>query len=107
MNQFVNFTTHPTNPSYQLYYFVNQEQAAHFKNLLNTNTIPFEEHFDEDEERYYFAIKKRYDKQTRNFNFITIGQFRKPFISNPILKWIIVIVPIAVILLAIIGYLKS
>jgi hypothetical protein len=103
---FTNWREHPTDNRYEVYFFKNQYESEYFRNLLQENQITFEFHQEEEnpEYRYFFAINKRDSKEVITLNHLTIGHFRKPFISNKILRYGLVTLMFVVLLLGIIGY---
>ena len=104
-----NFSEHPTNSRYTVFKFYKSNQAEFFKSSLEEDNIWFEESFEDLEHRksYLFAIKTMDVNKVREKNFIAIGKFRDPFISNKYLRYFIASIAIIVIAFSIIGYLNS
>jgi hypothetical protein len=90
---------------YQFYY---SEHADAFEEMLNERKIKFERFHDEEGEapRILFGVHKTHLKSANNANFLVHARFRKPFISNKWLKYLLLVVTFGAILLALIGYFK-
>jgi len=56
---------------------------------------------------YFFGIKNRDLKIVTHKNYLVSGKYRKPIISNTLLRWVLPIISLTIITLAIIGFLKS
>ena len=97
---------HPTNEMYKVYHFKTKEQALYFEELLSEKKIQFES----DEERahgktmYLFGIRKNDIDEVTALNYLTIGKFRKPFISNSVFRWFVVLLGISALALALVGF---
>lgn len=109
MFNITNSFEHPTRPGHTIYRFYTEERAVYFKQLLIEDNIWFEEDIDQEEDKttYFFGIKNRDAKTVNQKNYLVNGTFRKPLISNKILRWLLPTIALTVMILAIIGYLKS
>lgn len=103
-----NYSVHPSQKNYWVFYFSNDEMAKTFEELLDSNEIEFEKDINDDlVKRTLFGIHKKYMGQALRLNNIAIGKHRYPFIKDPILKYVIIILSIGLIILAIVGYFKN
>jgi hypothetical protein len=109
MNLFGNYSEHPTNINYTVFKFKEEASALYFKNELTSNNIWFEEDVDSKDGLllYFYAVKKSSLKAVRDINYIAIGKYRKPFISNKYFRIVLLSVFVFVMMIAIIGALKS
>ncbi len=105
---FVNFTKHPTNPSFVVYRFSDDNRAASFRELLIKEKIEFEE--DKEEKKEYtltlFAVHKKYYKRTMKINYAVEAKHKKPLIPIKWLRWAFVLFGIGILLLSILSYCK-
>jgi len=104
-----NHQDHPTNHAYKVFFFHNKNAANEFEKLLKQNNIPFEHDVEEarGKQMFLFGVLKTNLDQVSKLNYLALGKHRKPLVSHPILKWVILIFGLLVILFAFIGYLKS
>ena len=106
---FTNWREHPSDSRYTIFFYKTQNESDYFRELLKTNNIWFEYNYEESEANYkhYFAVNKTNEKEVIKLNHLSIGEYRKPFIGNNILRYIFVIVMFSILALAIISYIKS
>jgi len=103
-----NYNTHPENPNYTVFHFYREDMSLHFKNLLEKNNVPFEYAEEEGERKLFlYGISNSYYSQTVRLNFETIGKHRERFIPNTFIAVSLIVVVALLILIAVIGYLKS
>lgn len=102
-----NYFDHPGDNRYIVFQFALEDHADHFENLLKEADVIYERHWDEEVEKTLFGINKRYRKEASRCNFLTHAAYRKPFIGNAWFKWSILLVTAGILILGIIGYLKS
>ena len=102
-----NYRDHPTNDLYTIYTFHGKEQAAHFEEQLVENSIRFERNNEDEENRSHFAIRRVDDHKAIKLNYITVGKFRQPLIKGAVFRWMVILIPLAMVALAIVGYLRS
>ena len=103
----INILDHPTNRNTIVYFYTENLHSQYFKSLLTENSISFEYQFDEEEKKHYFGIKRTDDKKVKTLNYLVFAKFRKPFINNPVAKYLLVSLTLLFIILAIIGFLIS
>jgi hypothetical protein len=107
---FTNYRDHPTVKGYHVYFFKLLQQAEFFEILLRANGIPYER-YDELENpaqpRFLFAIARHFESRVRPLNFEAIGKYRQKFIPLASVRWLIIILGLGMLLLAVLGYLKS
>lgn len=90
-----------------MYFFTENSHSEYFKSMLKNSSISFEYQYDEEEEKHYFGIKKLDNKKVKKLNYLVFAKFRKPFINNPIAKYLLLSFTLLFIILAIIGFLIS
>jgi hypothetical protein len=90
-----------------VYFFKREGSALYFKELLENKGLWYEHHFDEEDSKHYFAIKRTDEQLARNLNLLAIGKHRPNMISNPILKYTLIIVCFGILVLAIIGFFQA
>lgn len=100
---------HPTRPGHTIFKFYQKERADYFEKLLLEEEVWYESDCDKinNNDVYFFGFKNAHLKKVNNINYLVSAKFRKPFIPNPLLKWIVIIFSVTLFFLAIIGYLKS
>ena len=104
-----NYFEHTANTSYMVYVFYKKTHADHFQKLLEDRHVEFERYLDTDSEqqKILFGVSKRWQKEANNSNFLTHAEFRKPMIKSRLLGVLLIVVTLAFIAVAIIGYFKS
>jgi hypothetical protein len=101
---FININEHPTNPKKKVFYFREAAQANYFEGMLTESKIEYEKQIDETGDgRIYFGVKRSDFKKVQQLNYLTIGHFRKPFVSDHFFRWLLIIVSGIVLALAFIG----
>jgi hypothetical protein len=101
---FVNINEHPTNSKKKVFFYKDIEQAHFFENLLRNESIKFEKQIDEEgDETIYFGVSTSDFEQVKRLNYLTIGNFRKPFIPDTVLRYFVIFISILVLSLAFIG----
>jgi len=109
MLTFINFQDHPTNRNKKVFFFKQIEHANYFEIMLVESKISFEKQIDtEGDQTIYYGIKKSDFKQVKHLNYLTIGHFRKPFISDKFFRYLIFVISFLVLGLAFLGaYLSN
>jgi hypothetical protein len=104
-----NYREHPTRPGYTVFHFFDDKQAEDFKKLLSDKAIWFETDTDKKDNKtiYLFGVRNSDLKTAVMLNYLVIGKYRKPFIPNAFFRWFVIFLGLAVVTLAIIGYLKT
>ncbi|MBL4651531.1 MAG: hypothetical protein JKY53_01530 [Flavobacteriales bacterium] len=109
MFNITNFSEHPTNPLYTVYKFKSIEESSTFQKLLAEQNLFYEA--DETENTYgllYIVVVKNKDEnQTTKLNYIAIGKYRKPLISNKIVRSVIYTFTVILLGSAIVGFFLS
>lgn len=120
----VNYKDHPSDNRYKIFNFNSKEEADYFEELLNKAKISFEKdeekvnslstlHFTlrhEVEQKgtmYLYAVSQRDLKEVHNSNYLVSAKFRSFSIKNSFLRYSLVIFFLAVLTLAIVGYIKT
>ena len=108
MFNITNYFDHPTRPGYTIFKFYDKNRAIFFEELLKKENIWFEASVDEAEKTIYlFGVKKADYKKTMNANFLVTANYRSKIIPNIYLRWLVIVISIAILLLAIVGAIKS
>ena len=82
--------------------------ANYFEELLVEEEIEYERAVEEETvKRYLFGVHRRYRAQAMELNNRAIGRFRKKFIPNNLLRWVILFITLVAVFLAILGYLRA
>lgn len=103
-----NYREHPTHKNYTVFFYDSREQAAYFESLLQANNIWFESDAEGGEDgKYFVAVKKLDENKVLKLNNLAIGKYRNKFIPNAFLRWFVIVISIAVLGLAVIGYLRA
>jgi len=103
-----NFQDHPTNRNKKVFLFKETTHANYFENLLIKEEIEFEKQIDNDgDNTIYYGVKKGDFKATQKINYLTIGNFRKPFIPDKFFRFFLIIISFIVLGLAVIGAIVS
>jgi hypothetical protein len=103
-----NHREHPSNPLYFVYFFSKKASADYFEELLIRHNIHFERAVEEGGgERHLFGVKKIDQSRVEPLNYEALGRHREKFIPNAIFRYIILGVTLILLLLAIIGAIKS
>jgi hypothetical protein len=91
-----------------VFHFKIEEHAIHFQALLNEHKIKHERQVDEEgDKRIYFGVLKSDYKVAKRLNYLTYGHFRKPFITEPFFKYLLLIVTLTAVFLAFLGAITS
>lgn len=100
----VNYDDHPTNRRKKVFFFSQHLHANYFEVMLVESKIKYEKQIDEEGDgRIYFGVDVRDYKKAMHFNHLTIGHYRKPFISDPFFRYLLISVSIILLALAFIG----
>ena len=120
----VNFKDHPSDNRYKVFNFNSIEEANYFEELLNESKISFEK----DEEKvnslstlhftlhhevekkgtmYLYAVNQRDLKKTHNANYLVSAKFRNFSIKNTFFRYALVTFFLAILTLAVVGYIKT
>jgi hypothetical protein len=89
MIKLLNFHEHPQHHNYYIFSFKIPQQADFFEEKLKLNNLFFERNDDieEEEQVFYFAVKRTDLEKVKQINYLSLGKYRKPFISDPALRY--------------------
>ncbi|MEQ8623809.1 MAG: hypothetical protein RJQ00_08365 [Vicingaceae bacterium] len=108
MFSLVNFQDHPTNRNKKVFFFKITEHAQYFEHMLIEEKVQFEKQVDHDGDRtIYYGVKTSDFQLVKKLNYLTIGKFRKPFISDVFFRYFVIVLSIIVLSVAIIGAMIS
>jgi hypothetical protein len=105
-----NFDDHPTDPTWMVFRFGDRDMAREFIAGLEAAGIPFEA---EDEEGMevgavrLVGVKQRFRDAAVRVNYVVLGRHREPFLSNTLLRWVLLAFVGLLVGLAILGWLRS
>jgi len=105
MINLTNQTDHPKDPHKTAYFFKQNEHANYFESLLIEHKIKFEKHIEE--EINYFIVRRSDENITKNLNYLCIGKFRKPFIPDKMIGYVMIVISLLIIGMAITGAIVS
>ena len=106
MLSLINFHDHPTNRNKKVFFFKQEAHANYFELLLKEQQLAYEKQIDEEGDRtIYFGVKISDFKMAKHLNYLTIGKFRKPFISDRFSRYLLITISIIIIIR--IGILSS
>lgn len=104
-----NYKEHPIKSNHLVFSYTNIDMTEYFIKLLTEQNIPFEK----DEEGFgennvfMLAVKTSYRKEAIKNNFLAYGKYRKPTISNDILKYFLLLLFFGLITLATLGFIYN
>ena len=105
---YVNISDHPTNRNKKVFYFKNHLHANYFENLLIEEKLWYEKQIDEEgDQKIYFGVKKQDYKAAMKLNYLTMGQYRKPFIPDAFFRYLLISISLIILGLAVTGALLS
>lgn len=108
MFSLINFQDHPTNRNKKVFHFSIEEHALYFEALLIKNSLQFEKQIDEEgDQRIYYGVHIGDFEEAKKLNYLTIGNFRKPFIPDAFFRYFLIIISIIIVGLSIIGFILS
>jgi len=103
-----NYRDHPSTSGYVVFFFGTYDMAVSFEDMLSQENIFFEKDVSEsgEKKRYLYAVKRRDAERVKILNNMAMGKHRGRFISDPIVRNLILFIFLATLILALIGYLK-
>ena len=109
MLDFTNFRDHPSDKKLEVFHFFSLEQADCFESYLEQYSVIFERTIEEHESKevYLFCTKRHQSKLAHRCNHLTAAKYRKPFISDLFFRYFVIIISVAAVGLAIMGYFFS
>ena len=99
--RWTNYFLHPGDNRYYVFTFREEEHAERFGIALEKDGIPFERNEKE------FGVPRTHFNKALRHNHLLHADIRKPFIENKGLRWTMLIVTGAMLLLAIVGAFSS
>jgi hypothetical protein len=92
-----------------IFIYHDYNMACTFEDGLLESSLFFEKDVTESgpNKKWLYAVKKIDLEAVKRWNNIAIGTHRKPFISDPILRYFVIAISLGVMTLALIGFLKS
>jgi len=107
--QFSNYNQHPTNSNYVVFTYTKQNMSDYFKQLLEEKNIPYQYEGDENSNtvKHYIGVKKEFETEAIQLNYLAFGKFRNPFIKSKIGKTALLIFFLSLLGIAIAGYIKT
>ena len=103
--RWVNHHTHPGDNRYHVFVFRAEQEARRFAEFCAEKNIPFERH--EEGEEVWFGIAKTYFSEALRANHLVAAEFRSPFIPDRGWRWGLLMFTLAVVGLALVGWLTS
>lgn len=103
--RWTNYFIHPGDNRYYVFTFREETHAAEYEAMLNAANIPFEPH--EEDDQFLFGIARTHFREALRCNHLVHAKYRTKFIPVKGLRYAMLIVTAAVLLLAIAGALTS
>ena len=104
----VNIKDHPTNSKKRVFFFKEKVQADYFEDLLKSNDFFYEKQIDvEGDQTIYFGVRSNDFEKVKKLNYLTIGNFRKPFIPDKGFRYLLILISLIILGLAISGAILS
>jgi hypothetical protein len=107
--KFTNQMPHPERRGYEIYHYKNIEEADYFESLLKEKNLFYER--DEDQINgipiYLFGVKSEDMDQVDTANYLAKGKFRANIVSNKFWRYALVLLGLALIAFAFLGYYLS
>ena len=103
------FRDHPEDLDYKVFFFYNLEQANYFESQLQQEKINYESFLEKESEKelMLFGIHKRDFRRAQLINDLSFAAFKKPFIANKLIRNSILVITLAFVLFALIGFILS
>jgi hypothetical protein len=107
--QLKNYRPHPTQARYMIFIYHDYRMACSFEDDMKAQTLFFEKDVAEEgpNKKWLYAVRKQDMAKAKEFNNLAVGKFRQPFISDPILKYAVLIISALLIGMAVVGYIVS
>ncbi len=100
-----NYDDHPTDPIWMVFRFGDREMADEFMAGLDAAGIHYEA--DLDGTMNLIAVKQRHREAAIRIDYAVLGRHREPFIGDGMLRWGLLAFTLLLVLLAIVGALRS
>lgn len=107
--QLNNYRPHPSDRKYMVFVYHDYRMACLFEDKLTESDLFFEKDVTEDgaNKKWLYAVRKIDMDQVKKMNNLAIGTYRKPFIADPILRYVVIGISVLLMALAVIGYIKT
>lgn len=104
-----NYYEHPSQRSFMVYEFAKEEAGIYFEQMLINANIPYEKGTEERRGINYhlFGVHKKHKISVEKINTDTLIKHKTSFLPDRGLQWFTFAFTLAILALAIIGYLKS
>jgi hypothetical protein len=99
--RWTNYFLHPADNRYYVFTFTEEEHALRFETSLKKDEIPYERNEME------FGVPRTHFNEALRHNHLLYADIREPFLANKGLRWSVLILTGAVLLLAIVGAMSS
>ena len=105
----MNYYIHPADNRFYVFEFRDVQRTIHFEGLLADYNISFEKFVDDEGEftEFKYGIAKADFKQALRANNLTEAKYRKPMLSEPWMRYLLVITMAVLIGFAFYGYMVS
>ena len=105
----VNYVQHPSNSSYIVFRFADEERANSFEEELKAASIWYEKDTDQKRSRIYtlFGVHKNDFKRIEKINFRVEAKHKKPFIPFKLLRFTVMLIGFSALFLAMMGYCEQ
>lgn len=105
---YANYEGHHKQRQFVVFYFYAKDHADYFEALLIEAEIPYERGEAKDLlRRHLFGIHKSYQDRAEVLNDQTGNMFRKPFLADAGMRYFIIVLTLAFLLLAVTGFFIS
>jgi len=103
--QYKNFEDHHIQRNFSVFYFYAKDNADYFESLLIEHEVPYERGIAKDMlRRHLIGIHKSHQEIAERLNNETGNMYRKPFLSDDVMRNFILILTLIVVFLALAGY---
>ncbi|MCH1581494.1 MAG: hypothetical protein L7S63_00080 [Flavobacteriales bacterium] len=107
-----NWYTHPADNRYHVFEFRDAQLAQEFERDLRAASIDFEQApveagNGEAQPLFQFGVHRKAFKQALKVNHLLHGRHRRPFIAHLGLRWLMLLVTASMVVLAIVGWMRS
>ena len=103
--RWTNYFPHPGDNRYFVFTFLEESHAAEYESMLNAASVPFERH--EENNQFLFGVARTHFREALRCNHLVHAKYRTKFIPVQGLRYAMLILTAAAILLAIAGALSS
>ena len=105
--RWTNWYSHPGDNRYHVFEFRSKALADEYQRDLELAGIDFERAPVEPDGLERFGIHRSEFQAALRVNHLLHGRHRRPFIANPALRWVMLLITAAVVGLAVVGWISS